>query len=269
MTVQDLVEFSLFVGLVVLLILLLASLVRRRPGGLRGTTPKEKLKRFGRFALVRLPIAIGFAVAVFVLGAAGLTLNSHRPPADHEPVVSVPSGSRNVVVSLRLDDCGEPIEGEVRFRSPRSRIGSPVRFYSDAGGWQRLGLTGARAQVRRASFSEEEATRKRSLLSCYLQLPILKGAADGYEVHLRLSDQMEVEKDSSVPSPGAYASGAWVWKCGPDETCPAFAAVSYSIEDGTKQVIILVLASVFGALIALLVGEVLIEWARKRFREPD
>ncbi|HNC15368.1 MAG TPA: hypothetical protein PLV77_05670, partial [Solirubrobacterales bacterium] len=73
----------------------------------------------------------------------------------------------------------------------------------------------------------------------------------------------------SVPSPGAYASGAWAWKCGPDVTCPAFAAVSYSIEDGTKQVIILVLASVFGALIALLVGEVLIEWARKRFREPD
>ena len=46
LTVQDLVEFSLFVGLVVLLILLLASLVRRRPGGLRGTTPKEKLKRW-------------------------------------------------------------------------------------------------------------------------------------------------------------------------------------------------------------------------------
>ena len=58
---------------------------------------------------------------------------------------------------------------------------------------------------------------------------------------------------------------AWRWRCGKGQKCPGFASVSYSVEDGTKQVIVLVLASVFGALIALLVGDVLIEWGRRRF----
>ena len=267
MRISDLVELSLFVGLVVLALMMLAGAVRYRPAKLKGTPWKKRMRLLARYAAVRLPIAIGFAVAVFVLGAAALTLNSHRPPADSDPVILVPPGTRDATVTLDLTDCGGAVEGSVRIRGARGLAKGPIRFYSDAGGWQRLSPESA-GRSARAGFGEEDPTTKRSLLSCYLRLPVVKGATAGYEVRLILPDQMEVDRDASVPAPGGYSAGRWIWSCSKGR-CPAFAAINYSFEDGAKQVIVLVLASVFGALIALLVGDVLIEWARRRFRDPD
>ena len=264
MDLRDLTEFSLFAGLVVLLLLMLFGALGVRRGALKGLSWTEKSKRFGGFVAVRLPLALGFALALFVLGAAALTLNSHRPPADNNPVFLVPPGTRTATVTVELPDCGQPATGTVRLTGPRGLAAGPARFYSDGNGWERLELS---ANSRRAhtTFEQENPTQKRSLLSCYQQLPVVKGASRGYEIRLELPNEMEVDRDASVPAPGAYSDGQWRWRCGKGQKCPGFASVSYSVEDGTKQVIVLVLASVFGALIALLVGDVLIEWGRRRF----
>jgi len=259
----DLLEISLFFGLVALLLVMLAGAIRFRPSRFRNMTWKARLAAFGRFALFRLPVAIGFSVAIFVLGAAALTLNSHRPPADTDPVFVVPPGTKTAKVTVDLDECRGDAEGTIAVRGPRGLAIAPIRFYSDAGGWQRLEPEAA-GRTARAGFDQPDATQKRSMLSCYLQLPVVKGAARGYEVRLRLSEEMQVDRDESVPSPSAYSAGDWIWRCDRGR-CPTFAVVGLAVEDGTQQVIVLVLASIFGALIALLVGEVLIEWARKRF----
>lgn|GEM_PF-2173471 len=260
----DLFEISLFFGLVVLLLVMLAGAVRFRPAKFRGLTWKQRLAAFGRYALLRTPLAIGFFVAIFVLGAAALTLNSHRPPADTDPVVIVPPGTRTAKVNVNLEDCGKDVSGSVTIRGRRGLAIAPIRFYSDEGGWQRLEPE-ADGRTAHATYTHPNPTQKRSLLSCYLQLPVVKGASDGYEVRLRLAEDMQVDRDESVRSPDAYSAGAWIWRC-EEGKCPSFAVANYAVEDGTQQVIVLVLASIFGAIIALLVGEVLIEWSRKRFR---
>lgn len=268
MSLTDLAEFSILGGLFVLVILMAFSLLALRPGTLKGMPWNERLRRLGRLTLVRLPVAAGAALAILVLGAAALTLNSHRPPADTNPVVRVPPGTKSASVTLDLRNCGESMKASVKLNGPKGLAIGPVRIYSDDGGWRRLALK-ADGNQSRTRFSETDPTEKRSLLSCYLQLPVVEGAGRGYEVKLRLPDSLEVDRDSSVPAPGAYSNGLWVWTCREGRECPAFAAINYSIEEGTKQVIVLVLASVFGALIALLVGEVLIEWARRRPKKPD
>lgn len=268
MSIGDLTELSLFVGLLVLLLLLLFGGLRLRPSKVRGLSRREKLSQFGRYVLVRLPIALGFALAIFVLGAAALTLNSHRPPADNNPLFRVPPGTRTAKLTIDLPDCGKPVTGRLSLTGVRGLAAGPVRFYSDGSGWQRLELK-SDGRHAHTGFRQESPTEKRSLLSCYIQLPVIRGASRGYEVRLELSDEMEVDRNSSVPAPGNYSVGRWIWNCGPGRECPSFAAVNYSVEDGTKQVIVLVLASVFGALIALLVGEVLINFARKKNSRDD
>jgi hypothetical protein len=136
--ISDLVELSLLAGVVVLVLMMLAGAVRYRPAKLRGTPWKKRLRLLGRYAALRLPIAIGFAVAVFVLGAAALTLNSHRPPADNDPVILVPPGTNAATVTLDLADCGGAVVGSVRTTDIRGLAKRPIRFYSDASGWQRL-----------------------------------------------------------------------------------------------------------------------------------
>lgn len=268
MSLTDLAELSFFGGLVVLVILMAFSLFNLRRGKPEGMPWNQRLRSLGRVTLIRLPLAVGFALAIFVLGAAALTLNSHRPPADTNPVLGVPPGTKTASVTLDLRDCGESMRASVSLTGPKGLAVGPARFYSDGGGWQRLNLK-ADGNHAHTVFAEKDPTAKRSLLSCYLQLPVVEGVARSYEVKLRLPEALEVDRDSSVPAPGGYSNGLWVWTCREGRECPSFAAINYSVEDGTKQVIVLVLASVFGALIALLVGEVLIEWARRRLKKPD
>lgn len=265
MNLTELLQLSLLAGLVVLLLVMVAGAFRFRPSKFRGSPWKKRIRALGRFTLVRLPLAIGFAAAVFVLGAAALTLNSHRPPADTDPVVVVPPGTRTAEVDIDLEDCGEAANGTVTVEGVRGLAIAPIRFYSDGEGWRRLEPE-ADGKAARAEFTQRNPTHERSLLSCYIQLPVVKGASRGYRVRLTLPEEVEVDRDSSVPAPDGYSKGAWIWSCDAGR-CPSFAVVNYSVEDGTKQVIVLVLASIFGALIALLVGEVLIEWAKRRFSE--
>lgn len=270
MTLGDLFELALGVALAVLLLLLLAGAVRHRPSKHRGVPWKKRLRKFARYTAIRLPIALGFGLAVFVLGAAGLTLNSHRPPGDNSPVISVPPRAGSGIVDVKVDSCEGDAEVRVRYSGRRRGDSGPPRFFTDGEGLQRFAM---RAHPvlgdRRGSFELETPLARRGLLSCYLQLPVLRGPEDGYKVRLNLDELMQVDTQASVPPPDAYNQGRWTWTCEAGRTCPAFATIELAIEDGTKQVIVLVLASIFGALIALLVGEVLIEWARRRFRHPD
>lgn len=267
MTIGDLLEFSLLAGAFLLVALLVVGAVRLRPRKLRKLTARQKLSSLGHFTVTRLPVAIGFAVAIFVLGAAGLTLNSHRPPGDNSPVVTVPTRSGEATLKLQVESCESDLTGQVRTSGRKLGDSAAPTVFSDQNGRRPLPMV--RDQISgssRGSFEIEQPLARRGLLSCYVQLPVVRGARGGYEIHLELAGDMQVDTEESVPAPEAYTKGRWIWRCPAGETCPGIATIEYSIEDGTKQVIVLVLASIFGALIALLVGEVLIEWARRRFR---
>lgn len=276
MTLGDLFELSLVVCLITLLVLMFFGSLRYRRGRLEGLGRKQKLARLLRFTVVRLPLAIGVAVAIFVLGAAALTLNSHRPPGDNSPLIFLPAGSGPAVVKLHVASCEGDVSGVIRYGSGSAGTrGSDARgsgrIYTDQDGLKRLdgfkpaaGETSSRQAQQRSRFRISEPFARRGLLSCYLQLPVVTGSQAGYEVRLSAAEDIEVETVASVPAPVAYDRGEWIWKCRGGETCPAVATVGYAIEAGAKQVIVLVLASVFGALIALLVGEVLIKWTRRQ-----
>lgn len=270
MTIGDLFEISLLAGAFLLVALLIIGAFRIRPGKLRQLTTREKFSSLGHFTITRLPLAIGSAVAIFVLGAAGLTLNSHRPPGDNSPVITVPTRSGEATVNLQIDSCESDLFGQIRTTGRELGDSGSATVFSDQNGRKPLALKTDRILgASRGGFEIDQPLARRGLLSCYIQLPVVRGARGGYELHLKLASDMQVDTEESVPAPEGYSNGRWVWRCPPGETCPGFATVEYSIEDGTKQVIVLVLASIFGALIALLVGEVLIEWARRRFRRPD
>lgn len=257
MTLGDLFGLSLLIGLFALLALMFIGAFRFRPSRVKGLDRREKLGRFARYVAVRLPLAIGVGVALFVLGAAALTLNSHRPPGDNSPVITLPTRSGEGTVNLEVKACDGDVTGQVRYGGRLLGNSGRPQIYSDFDGRQRLD--------RLKSFELSDPLARRGLLSCYLQLPVLRGAEAGYEIRLSLGDDMEVDTMASVPAPHAYDRGEWIWRCPAGQTCPGVATVSYAIEGGTKQVIVLVLASVFGALIALLTGEVLIKWAQRRF----
>lgn len=269
MSLRDLLEISLFLSLVVLALLLLAGSVRFRPSRMRGVPWRERLRRFWHYTLVRLPVAIGFGIAIFVLGAAALTLNSHRPPGDNSPKVTVPARTGSGVIEVELAGCEGDLNAVVRTSGRKLGDSGSPRVFSDQDGLHPFPMkSGGPSGQSRGQFTITEPLARRGLLSCYLQLPVLDGAESGYEVHLNLSEEMEVDTTASVPPPQAYTRGEWIWKCPTGQRCPGFVAINYAIEDGTKQVIVLVLASIFGALIALLAGDVLIEWARRRLRKP-
>lgn len=269
MSLRDLFEISLFLSLVVLGLMLLAGSVRFRPSRMRGIPWRERLRHFWHYTLVRLPIAIGFGIAIFVLGAAALTLNSHRPPGDNSPRVTVPARSGIGVVEVELTGCEGDLQAKVRTSGRLLGDSGAPQVFSDQDGLHRFPMTsGSLEGQSHGKFTITEPLARRGLLSCYLQLPVLDGAESGYEIHLNLSDEMEVDTTASVPPPQAYTRGEWIWKCPPGQRCPGFVAINFAVEDGTKQVIVLVLASIFGALIALLAGDVLIEWARRRLRKP-
>jgi len=269
-SVGDLVQFSLFAGLVGLLLMMAAGAVRFRPSRLKNTAWTRRLALLGRYTLVRLPVAIGVAVAAFVLGAAALTLNSHRPPGDNSPVITVPATSGDATVSLSLDSCSGDLTGRVKTSGRLLGDSGRPRIFTDQSGLREFPMRTSKVTgERRGAFEIEDPTARRGLLSCYVQLPVVRGPGRGYSVHLELGSDMEVDTESSVPAPEAYTRGEWIWECPAGHSCPGFAAVNYSVEDGTKQVIVLVLAAVFGALIALLGGEVMITWARRRFGRGD
>lgn len=264
MDIKEVVEGSLTVVLLVFGLLLAVSLVALLIRRSRGRSIRQQFPHPMRSAAIRLGIALAAGVSVFVLVSASLVLNSHRPPADINPIVRVPDFKGPVTVDLTLPECGAPVQGRVTLSGGRV---PEATIYSDGDGLRTIEFN-RRGQ---ATFELTKATAKRGLLSCFLQLPEIDNGGGPSTVRLEVDDEMEVDTVASVPAPAAYSRGKWIWKCPPGERCPSLAIAGFAVEDGAKQVIVLVLAALFGAIMALFIGEALIEPLRRRLdrRGPD
>lgn len=258
MDITEVIRASATVGGLLLAALLLVTAVSLIVQKSRGRPWRERYPHLGRYFAVRLGLAFGAAIATFALIAAGLVLNSHRPPADKTPAIKVARGSGPVKVTLTMDDCSSPIQGRLTVVRPKA---DRATIYTDQDGVQTIDLKDGTGR-----FVLSDPTAKRGLLSCYLQLPVVKHSSGASRVELKLDGEMEIDTVASVPAPGGYLNGRWVWSCPGGEQCPALATASYAIEDGSKQVIVLVLAALLGSIIALFIGEALIEPIRRKLR---
>lgn len=256
-------EFSLFVLLVAFVVLCAGSLVNFGIKRRKGRSWNEHFPHLLRSVIVRLAIASVAAVSVFVLITAGLVLNSHRPPGDNSPVIRIDGNTGPSHVEIRMEDCDDPVTGSLEVGPGPRR----VEIYTDGEGRRRIPVDSRGV----ASFELDGVIAKRGLLSCFAQLPMIRGGEGRTTVALTVGDEMEVEIASSVPIPDTYTGGRWEWRCAPGGRCPVLATVNYAIEDGTKQVLVLVLAALFGSIIALFIGEGLIEPLRRRLdrERPD
>lgn len=258
MTLTDVTQASLIVALSVFLTLcgvsLLLMLLKRRKGKRWG----EMVPSPGRFIAIRLGVAAGLGCLMFVLVSAALTLNQHRPPDDAAPVITVSGSAGRSTVDLDLDKCGDAANGTIQVSGIRSGS-STVTIESERDTSIPVPLNEKGA----GRFTLSDPSHDRSVLSCYIQMPVVEGGS-GSAVSITLGQGMEVDAFDSVPSPSHYIDGRWTWDCPAGETCGVLTTAGLAVEEGTQQVIVLVLAAVFGAIIALLIGEVLIEPIRRR-----
>jgi hypothetical protein len=203
-------------------------------------------------------------LTVLILVLAALTVNLHRPPADTTPSIRTAGITGPVSVNLELEGCGESVRGVVvapGARSGRNRGGPRfARIYSDEDGPQRVAFN----RQGRAVFTFSDPTAKRGLLSCFLQLPTVSGNGADATVKLAMGEELSVNTTESAPAPTGYFSGSWLWRCPAGQGCPSLATIEYDIEDGTKQLILLILAALLGAIAALLVSESLIAGVKQR-----
>ncbi len=252
-------EVAGFVFAALLLVGLVSLLWRRPPLPSR----RELLPGLGRYCAIRAVLALTVGFSFLVITLAALTLNTHRPPADTTPVVRALQPTGIAVLTLSMDDCEQTVTGRV-FAPPLMRDGAGdggfMRVYSDADGFQRVKLD----RAGRGEFTLSDASSRRGLLSCYMQLPVISGTRGPSTVKLELSESLEVNTTESAPAPAGFFSGSWLWRCPAKQTCPALATIEYDYENGAKQVIVLVLAAIFGAIIAILVTEVGIGAVKRR-----
>jgi len=262
MTISDVIELSLVVALVIFLTLLLVALVPKAVRWFRGRSWSSQLPHPLRFFAFRGGIALFAGVTTFVLVSAALTLNSHRPPGEVTPVIKVQGSDGPTTVHLGMNECGDEVNGTVTVRGKKPARAS---IYSDQDGLQPIPMS----PRGRGRFVLSDPTSKRGLLSCYLQLPVVGGSSGPVTVKLAAGPETEVDTVASVPAPSGYFDGEWLWACPAGEKCPALATAGLAIEEGAKQVIVLVLAALFGSVIALFIGEALIEPVRRRLdRSP-
>ena len=143
--------------------------------------------------------------------------------------------------------------------SPGRRTPS-ASVYTDQGGLRQIAIN----RRGKGTFLLEEPTAKRGLLSCYLELPDVNGSPGPTRVSLRLGEDQEIDTLASIPAPDNYDGGTWQWRCAAGESCPALATFGSEVEAGTKQVIVLILAALFGSIIAIFIAEILLDPIRKR-----
>lgn len=258
MTFTDVIEASLSVVLFVFVVLCVFSLVPKLLKRRKGSTWSELIPHPGRFISFRLGIAAGLGAALFVIVAAALTLNQHRPPQDESPVITVSGSSGRTAVDLEVEECGDPARGTIRISGPQTGSSTAtIESGRDLSRPIKLNRNGV------GHFTLSEPSSKRSLLSCFVQLPVVEGGA-GSSASLTLGNDMLVDTVNSIPAPSGYLNERWNWNCPPGETCGVVAAAGLDVEDGAQQIIVLILASVFGAIIALFIGKLVIEPARRR-----
>lgn len=258
MTLTDVTETSLFVVLIIFLMLCGISLLMMVPKRRKGRRWGEMAAHPVRFLAIRLGVSFAFGCLFFVIVSAALTLNQHRPPEEAAPVVTVSGSAGRTDVTLDLNECGDPATGTIRVSGIRpGSLAANIESGEDGSQPVKLDMDGV------GHFTLSDPSARRSVLSCYVPMPIVEGGS-GSSVSITLGEGMEVDTVESVPAPSGYLDGRWTWECPTDERCGILATVGLAVENGAQQVIVLVLAAVFGAIIALLIGEVLIEPIRRR-----
>ena len=258
MTFTEALEISLFFSVFVFVALCGISLLLGLPKRKDGRRWRRIRSNPGRFAAIRIGVALGSGALLFVLISAALTLNQHRPPDEEPPVLSVGGSGGRTAVKIDLETCGDPASGTVQVSGLTSGSSTiTIQSERDTATPVPLDEDGV------GTFTLSDPSTKRSVFSCYVQMPVVTGGA-GSSVSLTLGDGMEVDAFDSVPSPSSYLNGRWIWECPAEEACGVLATTGLAVEDGAQQVIVLVLAAVFGAIIALFIGELLIEPVRRR-----
>jgi hypothetical protein len=222
----------------------------------------ERLRLLGHYLAFRLLAASFVGLAVLIVILASLTLNLNRAPAETTPSIQTRGVTGPVSVALDLDNCGDPVSARLNTRPPTNGPAF-ARVYSDDDGFQRVAID----RQGQGEFTFSDPSARRGILSCYLQLPLVSGNRGGYSIKLALSENLQVDTTESAPAPSGYFSGSWLWKCPAGQGCPSFAALEYDKEDGIKQLILLILAAVMGAIVAIFLSETLINGIRKRLSE--
>ncbi len=182
-------------------------------------------------------------------------------PVDTNPILKLKGAEGPTRVLLEMNECGDDLSGKLKVGGGAS---GPATIYSDQDGLQCIPLN----QKGTGAFSLSSPTSKRGLLSCYLQLPVVRSAG-AVSVELSAGDETEVDTVASVPAPTGFLNGRWLWRCPKGEVYPAMATAGLATEDGTRQVIVLVLAALLGSMVAILIGEALIEPVRRRLDRQD
>ncbi len=259
----DILQLSVFFALALFVLIAIVPLALMLWRHRRGRAWKEMLPQPVRFFASRLGISIAFGVAIFAVVAAGLVLNSHRPPADSNPILKLKGAGGPTRVLLQMDECGDDVTGKIKVKR---RGNGPATIYSDQDGLQTVPLD----RKGRGTFFLTGPTAKRGLLSCYLQLPVVRGGG-AVSVELSAGSEIEVDTVASVPAPTGFLNGRWLWRCPEGDVCPAMATAGLAFEDAARQVTVLVLAALLGSMIAIFVNEAMIEPVRRRLdqHEPD
>ncbi|MCB0827223.1 MAG: hypothetical protein KDB62_00245 [Solirubrobacterales bacterium] len=259
------IEFGLAVALFTFLILVSIGLVTLRWRRHRNLPRPARMKHLWRYLLGRAAVAAGVGLAALAILGAFLTLNTYRPQTDTTPSIRIDGPAGRTTVRLNVEDCWSSADLQLRVDPPHgsgsgARSAGRAELYSDQGGIRpiELGSNGV------GELELDDPSSKRGLLSCYIALPTVAGADGPVRVELQMADYMQVDTVESIPAPDGYRNDSWIWDCPAGRKCPALTTAGFAFEDGAKQVIVVVLASMIGAIIALIIGEAVFKPIRRR-----
>lgn len=259
------IQISLAVALLTFLILISVGLFTLRWRKHRNLPRPEKMDHLWRYLAGRAGVAAGLGLALFAVMFAFLALNTYRPQTDTNPSIRIKGPAGRTTVRYSVEHCWSPARIQLRVDPPRGaangvRTASRAELYTDQSGAReiKIGRNGI------GNFEIDDPSSRRGLLSCYISLPTVAGSRGPVRIELAMDNFMDVETTESIPAPTGYRNDNWRWDCPAGEKCPALATVGVAFEEGTKQVIVLAIASMLGAIVAIILGDAVLRPIRRR-----
>lgn len=264
-SIREAIEFGLAIAIFTFLILASIGLLTLRWRKHRNLPRPARMEHLWRYLLGRAAVAAGVGLAAVAILIAFLTLNTYRPQTDTTPSIRIEGAAGRVTVHLSVENCWSSADVELRVdplrgSGPGARSTGRAELYSDQSGTREIELDSNGV----GEMELEDPSSNRGLLSCYIPLPTVTGAGGPVRVELEMADYMQVDTVESIPAPDGYRNESWLWNCPAGEKCPALATVGVAFEEGAKQVIVVILASMIGAIIALILGEAVFRPIRRR-----
>lgn len=262
MTFGNLLLAALAVALITFLILISIGLITLRWRKHRHLPRPAKMDHLGRYLLGRTVVAVGVGLAFGAVLTAFLILKTERPQGDTTPSIRVQGPADRATVRMSVENCWAPAEIQLRLDAPGGvgQAAERAEVYSDQTGLRQIGI-GPKGL---GTFELEDPSSKRGLLSCYVGLPTVAGVEGPVRIELAMADYMKVDTLESIPAPAGYRAGLWYWDCPAGTRCPGLATVGFAFEEGAKQVTVLVLASMIGAIMAPIFAEAVLKPIRRR-----